>query len=96
MASELVLIVWKDAVEREPGWRSTAETTSEVHLCHTVGFLVNEDADAVTIASTISEADGGEENIGRFSIPRGMIVDMAPFAFDLRTVRVVKFQEGED
>jgi hypothetical protein len=58
---KLVLIEWVDSHEGR-GWRSVPEIekTAELLYCRSVGWLISEDKDCLTIASHLS----GEKNEG--------------------------------
>lgn len=63
-----VYVEWFDAFS-DMGWKSPSEIDSHL-VCITIGFLVKEDKDGITISCTIN-------NNGEFTdpltIPRGMI-----------------------
>jgi len=69
MTRSLVLIRWTDSHYR-PGW-TTEEPSPEGLSCESVGWVVAESAEALTICGTLS-ADGAQR-LGDFTIPKGAI-----------------------
>jgi hypothetical protein len=65
-SSKAIYVQWVDAVA-DSGWED--EVKAEIHLCHTIGFLVSETADALCIASTVSKEDSN----ARMHIPKAWI-----------------------
>ena len=63
---KVILVEWVDAV-CGAGWE--IESKPELHPCTTLGYLINEDADAVVIASTLSLGS----NNARMVIPKAWI-----------------------
>lgn len=63
---KVIQVIWIDAVA-DAGWESKAK--AEVHLCSTVGYLVDETKDAICIASTWSI----DQTNARMHIPKAWI-----------------------
>lgn len=68
-------IVWQDAVA-DCGWEETA--TAETHKCITVGYVVDENKEAICIASTISI----DHNNTRMHIPKKWITKKEVIYFE--------------
>lgn len=68
----LVEVYWTDA-ETDSGWEHPGEKNPTVPLVVTVGFLVNETDQLVSIASTTGE---DRAHNSRIQIPKGMIKEM--------------------
>lgn len=62
----VIYVEWVDAVA-DAGW--VANPKAEIHPCATVGFLVDENKDALCIASTLSK----EDTNARMHIPKAWI-----------------------
>ena len=66
----LVLVEWVDAISNS-GWHSPKKELCEVSSCVTVGFLLYDEEDIITIAQNINITSG---NIGdTISIPKGCV-----------------------
>lgn len=63
---KVIQVVWIDAVA-DSGWES--KTKAEVHLCTTVGYLVDETDEALCVASTWSI----DQTNARMHIPKAWI-----------------------
>jgi uncharacterized protein YqfA (UPF0365 family) len=63
---KVIQVVWIDAVA-DSGWES--KTKAEVHLCSTVGYLIDETEEALCVASTWSI----DQTNARMHIPKAWI-----------------------
>lgn len=72
-----VYVKWVDSTA-EMGWFGLGKLKGMCLECVTLGFLVYEDDDLITISSSISYAEGGKPNSvsDPMSIPRVAIRDM--------------------
>ena len=73
---------WVDAVA-DVEWES--DVKADVHDCYTVGFIVDENADAICIASTVSDKDSN----ARMHIPKAWIKERKEVKFE------TKFSKGK-
>lgn len=79
----LVRIVWRDSgIEHEGGWRTSAQIENRTPLVQSVGLVVHEDDDNLTIATGHSDELGlwyGIHTIWKPAIEsiRGLIVDQS-------------------
>ena len=73
---------WVDAVA-DVEWES--DVKADVHDCYTIGFIVDENADAICIASTISDKDSN----ARMHIPKAWIKERKEVKFE------TKFSKGK-
>jgi hypothetical protein len=73
---------WVDAVA-DVEWQN--EVKAEVHDCYTVGFIVDENADAICIASTVSDKDSN----ARMHIPKAWVKERKEVKFE------TKFSKGK-
>lgn len=53
--SRLVFCIWKDHVSLDE-WHSPKDSTQDILLCNTVGYLVHETEETIEIASTVEES----------------------------------------
>lgn len=67
MAHEIEYIEWIDAVATA-GWQDRTQGFP-VHTCHSVGVIVEEDEDHVTLAGTWSSQEQGDQVNCVISIP---------------------------
>jgi hypothetical protein len=67
----LVHIEWEDIVT-EVGWQSIEEKLL-IHPCSSVGWVIDEDAIQIVLASTISTVDMKTETNNRIAIPKATI-----------------------
>jgi len=65
----LVEVVWDDAAS-DSGWQEIKKIKFEQQIVVTVGFLMAENKKYIIIGHTYS----GEDYIGWFQIPKGMII----------------------
>lgn len=71
----LVAVVWNDAASNSETWVPLSEIAGPEQVI-TVGFLVKEAADAITIAGSVANEAIENETVGNtMTIPIGMIVD---------------------
>lgn len=66
---------WVDAVA-DVEWEEASK--AEVHDCYTIGFIIDETAEAVCIASTISD----KESNARMHIPKAWIKERKEVKFE--------------
>ena len=72
---KLVLIEWVDAMDQENGWISK-ETAMKANVMTviSVGFVINEDADMITIIGDKDKDPDADTDISRVTtIPKGCI-----------------------
>lgn len=68
---KLVLVDWVDAISADSGWKTIEKMKKAVpHPCRSVGWIVNQTKDFVTLVSSLTD-DGDCD--GDILIPRGMI-----------------------
>ena len=73
----LVLVKWLDAISHESGWKAVDKVrTQKPPLVRSVGYLVADTKEHVTIVSSIVEGDCD----GDVTIPRGMIKSIEDLA----------------
>ena len=65
-SSRVVYVEWVDAVA-DLGWEQNCKAS--LHMCYTVGYLIDETKDALLIASTVSQFDSN----ARMHIPKAWI-----------------------
>ena len=65
-SSRVVYVEWVDAVA-DLGWEQNSKAS--LHMCYTVGYLIDETKDALLIASTVSQFDSN----ARMHIPKAWI-----------------------
>lgn len=63
---KVTLVYWKDAVA-DVGWEESVK--SELHDCTSIGFVVDETKDALTLANTVSQ----DQSNCRIHIPKKWI-----------------------
>lgn len=68
---QLELIIWADAGGEEGGWLSADEVDDENPIIYSVGWVVKETANNVTLAMDHNTSDDTTHTRGR--IPKGMI-----------------------
>lgn len=68
----LVKLEWIDA-ETDHGWESADEKNPTVPLVTTVGFLIKDTEELVSIASTVGD---DRSHNSRINIPKGMVKTM--------------------
>ena len=69
---KLELVIWRDAGGEEGGWLAADEVDDENPIIHSVGWVVKETENNVTLAMDHSPSDSTTHTRGR--IPKGMIV----------------------
>ena len=65
-ATRVTLVYWKDAVA-DVGWEESVK--SELHDCTSIGFVVDETKDSLTLANTVSQ----DQSNCRIHIPKKWI-----------------------
>jgi len=71
---EVVMIVWADAQEMEPGWTSIDDIVLELPTMRTVGWLIGQTDNVYAIAQDV---DLAESNVHTYSlIPKGWVVSI--------------------
>ena len=65
-ATRVTLVHWKDAVA-DAGWDDNVKT--ELHDCTSIGFVIDENKDALTLANTVSQ----DQSNCRIHIPKKWI-----------------------
>ena len=68
---------WVDAVA-DVGWET--DVKADVHDCFTVGFIVDETADSICIASTVSDRDSN----ARMHVPKAWIKERKEVKFETK------------
>jgi hypothetical protein len=71
----IVYVQWVDAVA-DAGWEG--EARAEVHPCLSIGFIVDETADAICLAAVISH----DQSNARIHIPKGWIKSIKKVTLD--------------
>ena len=66
-ATRVTLVHWKDAVA-DVGWDDNIK--SELHDCTSIGFIIDETKDALTLANTVSQ----DQSNCRINIPKKWIL----------------------
>ena len=66
----MVYVEWKDATSEGPDWVSQEEANTELAICHSVGFVHNEDKEKITILLSYGESDVSQS----LTIPKVWIV----------------------
>jgi len=65
-AAKIVYIEWVDAVA-DAGWESNVK--ADIHLCRSIGWVVDETDDAICLANTVSQEDSN----ARIHIPKAWV-----------------------
>lgn len=79
-----VEVIWNDAASNSATWVHVSEVQRPEQV-NTRGWLVHDEPDFITIASSVSNEDLEEDIVGNtMTIPRGMIVSIK----ELRVVNV--------
>lgn len=76
-STSITYVHWVDAVA-DCEWQQ--DVKADVHDCFTVGFIVDETADAICIASTISDKDSN----ARMHIPKSWIKERKVIKFETK------------
>lgn len=71
MRPRIEMVTWRDASSESDGWKSPADLDDVNVIVVSVGFLVKETANNITLAQDL--ADDGDTH-GRGRIPLGMVV----------------------
>ena len=80
--NKLIRIDWVDSQIVSLTWQYIADLKPEISKVSTVGFLISEDKEIVTIASSISYKDDSETQIGQIiNIPKCCIVKRKIISF---------------
>lgn len=88
---ELVMVSWLDAVA-EAGWETTP-TLSEVHLIHSVGWIIKENDVEVVLsadASVHNMEDGKVDTNRRLSIPKTWVQSRKRLVVDERQAGTIR------
>lgn len=75
---EMVMIKWADSAASCLNWHWESEWTTDVVTIISIGFLIRETNDTITIIPNISLPKDGEERQGRgeLTVPRQTIISM--------------------
>lgn len=73
----ITYVHWVDAVA-DVGWET--DVKADVHDCFTVGFIVDETADSICLASTVSDRDSN----ARMHVPKAWIKERKEVKFETR------------
>ena len=68
---QIEIVIWRDASEESCGWQSPEEIDDDHYLVTSIGFVVKETKDNLTLAMDLGS--DGQTN-GRGRIPKLMIV----------------------
>jgi hypothetical protein len=77
VTTTVTYVHWVDAVA-DCEWQT--DVKAEIHDCYTVGFIVNETAEAICIASTVSDKDSN----ARMHIPKAWIKERKVVKFETK------------
>lgn len=72
MPTRLILVEWLDAMSDDAGWKSWKKVAKqEPVLVHSVGYVVRDEPEFLTIAGSVVVIDGTLD--GDVTIPRSMV-----------------------
>lgn len=75
-SDRLVIVTWVDPTSGTHGWKDRADVEKlKPWRCRSVGWIVVDDGETLTIVSTISNTDGDVD--GEVCIPRACVLDIA-------------------
>lgn len=76
-----VRVDWLDSKQPVPAWQWVSDLGAPAPArCTSVGFLVGESADAITLAQSLADADDEAQAGGTMTIPRACVLDLAELA----------------
>jgi len=73
MKYPLVLVIWDDAVSGH-GWEAIQDIDSKPHEIHTVGYMVKQTKEAVTLVMSLDHENDYQNCT--FVVPKGMIKEI--------------------
>jgi len=74
---KLISVVWADAYGVSNEWEEEEEICTDIAHVQTVGYLLRNDKEAVSLASTLAiDPDGSERFVGVFNIPKGCVIEI--------------------
>ncbi len=73
MTTKLVLLHWKDAVTPTQGWTDINELETELAECVSVGFVVEENNETITIVSHMTGDNEGTDIDGSLVLDKSWI-----------------------
>ena len=75
MKAKLVLLHWKDAVTPTQGWTDINELQTELAECVSVGFVVEENDQTITIVSHVTGDNEGTDIDGSLVLDKSWIIE---------------------